>query len=333
MKPPDRQPGSDEDAFDEAVLALFEPLQWKNLDELAVSTGSDNERVAGAIARLEEAGYVWEKHPARGLLISRRSSYLLHSEVTPYLETRTFGRTIYFFRTVQSTNDSLLRGPYSESPPGSVVVAEEQSKGRGRLGREWTAPPFQALQFSIRLEPSGGGEAAALSTLCAGIAVAEAVQKETGIELLVRWPNDLVYEEQKVCGILSEYRTSVRSLVVGIGLNVNQEKKDVPDGGTSLRAIAGGGAYNRGPLLAVILNLLESWFDRLESEGFEAIRLEAERLSSLIGKRVTLNLGDRTLTEWATGIGPRGGIVLGKGSDAKEYRVGEVTRVLSWEGP
>lgn len=245
------------------------------------------------------------------------------------LRTRWIGRDLRGYRRIRSTNDILLAG--GGAPPGTVVFAEEQTEGRGRRGRAWVAPPFRALLFSVLLRPGAGAESASLTNLAAGVAVARGVEEEGGPPLRIRWPNDLYAGERKVCGVLSEYRPAEGKLVVGVGLNVNQSEGELPAGGASLRTITGR-TWRREPLLAALLASLESRVDRLAAEGFEGLRRETEELSDLIGRPVTLDLGKESVGGRVAGIGPRGGLLLRGESGVTEYRIGEVTRVLSAEG-
>lgn len=319
------------EVVDEKVLAAFPDDRYRTAGEVAASAAVSETEVIESIDRLEMAGYSWERHPGRGIALVARSGVLLHSEVVPHLTTRNLGRPVVFFRSVGSTNDLLLEEAFGRYGAGTVIVTEEQTSGRGRQGRSWEAPPFRALQFSILLRPEGEVEMAALSTLTAGLAVAEALEERTGMRAEIRWPNDLTWKDRKICGILSEYSSAKGALVIGIGLNVNQESGEIPAGGASVRE-ATGCKHARGPLLASILNSLESWMERLAREGFEPVRREAERLSTLVGRRVTLNLGERELTGLAAGIGPLGGLLIRGPEGEKEYTIGEVVRVLSWEG-
>ncbi|MFH1277719.1 MAG: biotin--[acetyl-CoA-carboxylase] ligase [Candidatus Eisenbacteria bacterium] len=245
------------------------------------------------------------------------------------LRTAWIGRDLRAYRSTTSTNDLLLRG--GGGAPGTVAVAEEQTEGRGRRGREWTAPPYRALLFSVLLRPGGDAESASLANLAAGVAVVRGVEERGGPPLRVRWPNDLYSGERKVCGILSEYRPAEGNLVIGVGLNVNQTAEELPPGGASLRTITGR-TWVREPLLASILGRLERAVDRLAAEGFEPLRREAEELSDLVGRPVTLDLGRETVRGRAVGIGPKGGLLLQEEKGLIEYRIGEVTRVLSVEG-
>lgn len=258
---------------------------------------------------------------------------LIDTEVAPHLATRVLGRSLLIFRSVDSTNDLLRSDAFRSAPAGTVIAAEEQRKGRGRLERVWEAPPFRALLFSVLVEASGGAEEAARANLVAALAVADAVQGAGGPDLNIRWPNDLVVGDRKVCGILSEFRSDRGALIVGIGLNVNQTEEELPPNAASLRTLAGR-AFPRGPLLAAILNRFEEDLDALRERGFEPLRARIEERSSLIGRTVTLDLGGgRTLTAPALAVGPSGGLILALPDGTREILAGEVVRVFASERP
>lgn len=316
----------DREKIDESVLSSFEEGEYRMPDEAAGVLSLPLDEVTRSIGRLEDAGYQWERHPRLGLRLTGRPDRLMHSEVVPHLTTRWLGRKIRFFRSLKSTNDTLSEREFAGASAGTVIVAEEQIRGRGRLDRTWEAPPFRALLFSVLLGADADFNHASRLTLTSGIAVAEAIRMSGGPELRIRWPNDLVSGEKKVCGILCEFRPDSSSLVLGIGLNVNQLKDELPSVGTSLCMLSGK-TFRRGALLASILNRLEVWIEHLAEGGFEPIRVETERLSALPGKTVTLDMGGSIVRGIAAGIGPQGGIVLRTAEGEKEYRIGEVTRV------
>ncbi len=319
------------DRLDERFVALFgpapdSPLSWT---EIAGALSVSLEDAQMVVARLELAGYAFDVSPDRGVALRERPPFLVHTEVFPHLDTRWLGRAIRFYRTVESTNDLLLAADPAEAE-GLVIFAEEQSKGRGRQGRRWEAPAGRALQFSILIRPTRGAWEASNATLAAAAGMVEGLREATGFAARVRWPNDLSVDGRKLCGILSEYRTATGNFVIGIGLNVNQTEAEIPEGGTSLRVLTGR-ETERGPLLATLLGALERRIDELRTEGFEPVRRFVEEHSSLIGKQVELQIGREQVGGLATAIGPAGGLVLRTGSAEKEYCLGEVTRVLSWE--
>lgn len=220
-----------------------------------------------------------------------------------------------------STQDVLREGDY---PHGAVAVAEHQTAGRGRSGRRWDDAPSKALLFSVLLRPPGAVALPPLS-LVAGLAVAVAVERETGLEARVKWPNDVLIEGRKVAGILLE--ASGAMVVCGIGVNVNQEETELPSvtrlPATSLR-IAAGRPFDRGAVLAGVLDELEHLYGAWLVAGLDAFEDQLERRNALRGRQV--RVAGRAGT--AGGIAPDGRltIVLERG-DTVLVESGEVELV------
>lgn len=171
-------------------------------------------------------------------------------------------------------------------PEGAVVATEHQTAGRGRLGRRWDEPAGSSVLMSVLLRPPAGRAVAELS-LVAGLAVARAIEAETGASALLKWPNDVLLRGAKVAGILAEARDGV---IVGIGVNVAQEASELPVRETlpaagSLRT-ATGVAHDRAALLATILDELERAYDTWVAGGLAPLHAELERRDALRGRRV-----------------------------------------------
>jgi BirA family biotin operon repressor/biotin-[acetyl-CoA-carboxylase] ligase len=188
------------------------------------------------------------------------------------------GVPIEFRRTVGSTNDEVMRRAAEGAPEGLVIASEEQTAGRGRHGRSWWDAPGNSLLFSVLLRPNIPLARFPLLGMAMACAVAEAGAAITGAPLDIKWPNDVLHERRKLCGILAESRpgTSGHVLVVGTGINVNQAAADFPpelaDRATSLRAAAGGRALDREDLLAAVLDRFERYRGTAELDGPETLR-------------------------------------------------------------
>lgn len=165
-----------------------------------------------------------------------------------------FGKPYLYAETTASTQRMLP----AEATEGTTAVAEEQTEGRGRLGRRWEAPAESSVLLSIVLEPSVTPERLPELSLVAGRAVAAAVSETTGLTPTVRFPNDVLIDGKKVAGILAE--ASGTRVVLGIGVNANQRADELPETATSLHAETGA-AVDRAPLLAAILSSLEREYD------------------------------------------------------------------------
>ena len=185
------------------------------------------------------------------------------------LSTKTFGRRLRILPEVSSTNTYAQGLAESGNAHGTVIVAEQQTAGRGRLNRTWFSPPGLNLYTSVILLPARSVRNMSWIPLIAGLALTETVHHVCGLKATLKWPNDILLNDKKFGGILCEGNSqgpSKQVVVVGIGLNVNMSETDFPedlhDQSTSLR-IHTGTAVNRNTLLAQLLNALEAWYTRL----------------------------------------------------------------------
>ena len=170
-------------------------------------------------------------------------------------------------------------------PEGALVVADHQTAGRGRLGRSWDAPPGTAILCSLLLKPPAERNAGELSLL-AGIAVADMLERATGLSVQIKWPNDVMLRRRKVAGCLAELREEV--VVLGIGVNVNQTQDDLPPNAGSLRTLTGR-TWEREPLIAVLLEDLTSRYADWLAGGLDAVYDGLGPRDFLRGRRVTVN--------------------------------------------
>lgn len=170
-------------------------------------------------------------------------------------------------------------------PEGALVVADHQAAGRGRLGRSWEAPAGTALLFSILLRPPPQRKAPELS-LVAGVAVADTIERETGLSTQIKWPNDVMLRRQKVAGVLAEAKDE--AVVLGIGVNVNQRAEQLPQGAGSLRTLTGR-EWDRDELLSSLLDDLGARYEQWRAGGLDAVYEGLAPRDFLRGRRVTVN--------------------------------------------
>ena len=173
---------------------------------------------------LRALGYEIAAVPHLGYQLVTSPDKLLSYEIQSGLNTKIIGKKIIVLETVTSTMDEAFRLGMENCPEGTIVCAEAQSKGRGRLGRAWTSPKGKGLYFSLVLRPSLPLNQLAQLTLMSAVAVAEAIEDISDLKPLIKWPNDILLEGQKLAGILTELRAEsdqVKFVVVGVGLNVN----------------------------------------------------------------------------------------------------------------
>ncbi len=226
-----------------------------------------------------------------------------------------FGSPLRRVASCESTQ--LLLGP--DDPEGAVAVADVQTAGRGRLGRVWTAPSGTALLCSLLLRPPAGARIAQLS-LVGGLAAAQTVEDALGRTAGLKWPNDVLVDGRKVCGVLAEARDGI--VVLGIGLNVNQSAAELPTDArieaASLRTVDGE-MRDRDELLDALLGRLEAAYGAWLAGGLAALHGELAARDALAGKAVTVDGRPAR----ALGIDLEGRLVL----DSGPVESGEITLV------
>lgn len=251
---------------------------------------------------------------------------------------RRIGVAVHFRAEVDSTNRLALALAREGAPEGTVVLADSQTQGRGRLDREWQSPAGCNLYLSILLRPALLPAEMAQITLLAGVALAETVAAYCPAGVGLKWPNDVLVGGRKICGILTEMRTAglaAAAVVVGIGLNVNIAAADFAPGhrrlATSLREETGR-ELSRTAVALRLLATFDDWYGRFCREGFGPVREGWLARSEMAGRFVRVRFGDGLDEGWVEGI-DRDGALLLKGPDGALLRVtaGDAT-LLKEEG-
>ena len=209
----------------------------------------------------------------------------LAPELVEPLLTGRFGHPYVYEASCESTQELLG----ADLPEGALALCDEQTHGRGRLGRSWTAPPGTAILCSLLLRPPEDRIVSELS-LVAGTAVAEAIEEAVGLAVQVKWPNDVMLNRRKVAGILAE--ASGGRVVVGMGVNVNQERNDLPEDPNVPAAslyTSDGIKRERGPLLAGVLERLEVNYDAWLERGLDGVYDSLGSRDFLRGRRIAVN--------------------------------------------
>lgn len=247
------------------------------------------------IQALKKTGYQIDSATGKGYLLVERPDLLIPWEIKRGLATEFLGQELLCFAEVTSTNEKAKEVALAGAPEGMVVVAEKQLAGRGRLARSWSSPAGLGLWFSLILRPPLEPAQTPQLTFVSAVAVCQALRKATGLDLRLKWPNDLLWQGRKVSGILTELGAEIAEVnyvVVGIGLNVNQTESDfipeIRERASSL-ALAGGRTWSRVSLLQALLEEYEKQYQLYLSQGFGPI-LEAWReLNITLGREVTVN--------------------------------------------
>lgn len=207
--------------------------------------------------------------------------------------------------TTPSTMIEVERRAADAAPEGTVVVAEEQTAGRGRRGRAWESSARAGLWWSLLLRPPVPPDRLGWLPLVVGVGVARGVRSAAGVDVSLKWPNDVLIADGKLAGILAE-RLADGSVVVGVGINVDHDQSELPEGGASLRTA--GCAVDRTALLMEVLTAVAGTY-RQWIAGVD-MRDAYVALSATIGREVRADLGDRVLVGTARGLGSSGELVI-----------------------
>jgi BirA family transcriptional regulator, biotin operon repressor / biotin---[acetyl-CoA-carboxylase] ligase len=242
--------------------------------------------------------------------------------LTPRAGDNPLGGPVVHLDSAGSTNDVARELAAAGTPAGTIVLAEEQTAGRGRQGRTWVVPPGRALTLSIVVRSDG--EALGLLPLTAAVAVCETCERVAAVRCAVKWPNDVWIDERKVAGILVEARPQEGWAVLGIGLNVDTREdelgEDLRTKAVSLR-IATGAEVGRAPVLEALLDRLADWIGAGRGRLLGAYR---ER-DALYGRKIAWASGERTLEGEAGGIDEEGNLVVfGANGERTALSAGEV---------
>lgn len=299
--------------MDEKILEVFKKSQDRFVsgEELSKSLGVTRAAIWKHIGGLRRDGYDIEAQPHLGYRLSGIPDRLLPNEIKWKLNTKLLGNSILSYKQVDSTNTVCYNLAQKDIEEGTVVFAEGQMKGRGRMGRKWASPLYKGIYMSIILKPDITPRETPKITLVAALGVCAAIREIAGLQALIKWPNDILIENKKACGILTEISAEadkVNFLIVGIGINVNNEDGQ-PAGSTSLRK-ALGKEVSRIELAKKILENIERYYFLYKKEGFEKIIIEWRNYSATLGRRVRAIFRDSEIEGEAQDISPDGALII-----------------------
>jgi BirA family biotin operon repressor/biotin-[acetyl-CoA-carboxylase] ligase len=298
---------------------IFSLLGLLSANPLLVISGTRMARHIGVsrstvwrwVGKLRALGVKVKGHPRTGYHIESPPDVLMPAVIRQRMAGTSLGRHIYHFFTVGSTNDVALELGQAGEAHGALVLAEQQTAGRGRVGRAWHSEKSSGIYMTVLLRPALSPMQAPLLTLLAGLAARDAVLDQTGLACDLRWPNDLLLNGKKLGGILTEMNAEpdrVHFVVIGIGLNVNHAKMpaEIETIATSLR-IETGHTYSRVELLVRLLRHLDAYYERFLHEGGAPLIARFAEVSSFFkGKRVRIATATETYTGITAGLEPSG---------------------------
>lgn len=247
------------------------------------------------IRKLESDGYTIEAVPRMGYRLTGKPSRLTVQELVPKLATGRFGRNLRLKDVVPSTQDEVRQMAEQGAPEGTLVIAEQQVSGRGRMGRTWVSPAGKGIWMSLLLRPPVPLPLTPQLTLLAAVALSRAITRIVPVTIGIKWPNDLLIDGRKISGILLESAAEderLRYVVVGLGISVNLDAEDYPEELLSKAVsikMAHGSEINRTDLIAAILEQFELLYDLYLEQGFAPIRALWEAHSVTLNRSVSLH--------------------------------------------
>lgn len=255
----------------EILRILKESEEYISGQELCEKFQVSRTAVWKVIEQLKKEGYHVEAVRNRGYRLIESPDILSEAEIRSCLNTRWAGNAITCFEKTDSTNDRAKEAGRKGAHHGQLFVADMQSAGKGRRGRSWNSPEGTSIYMSLLLRPDIHPVKAPMLTLVMGLSVAEGILKSTGIEPGIKWPNDIVVNGKKVCGILTEMAAEIDCvdyIVIGCGINVNQTEfpEDIKDRASSLR-IEGERRYVRSEIIASVLERFEENYSIFMKHG------------------------------------------------------------------
>ncbi len=301
-------------------------------ERISQTLGISRNAVHKHVKSLRARGYHIVGVSHRGYKLEEEPCKLVMPVISDMTRASLFGRSFRYYDEIESTNAEAKTLAGQGAPEGTVVIAESQSAGRGRLGRRWTSPAGKGLLFSVLLRPEIPLSDAHLLTLVAATATADAIEQQTGLVTSIKWPNDIFVADRKVGGILLELsgeQDEIDWLVVGIGINVNTEYVELPvalrRSAISLK-MASGAPVDRSELLARILLALETRYLETARAGFSAALSAFRARDYLRTKTVSVQTREGPIVGEATGIDDRGALLVElPHRHVRRFHAGDVT--------
>lgn len=299
--------------------------------ELCNRFGVSRTAVWKAINQLKEAGYEIEAQQNKGYRLMAAPDLMTEAEIKSLMHTDWVAKEVLYFDTIDSTNTKAQELAEKGYPSGTLVVADKQESGKGRRGRSWISPSGTGIFMTLMIKPDINPNNASMLTLVAALAVAKAITSVTGEEALIKWPNDIVVNGKKVCGILTEMNAQfdyINHIVVGIGINVHNESfpEEISQMASSLMIEAGGKRFHRAQIIAETMSYFEQYYDTfLKTQDLSALVREYDELLVNRNKSVRVLDPKEPFDGKAMGITPKGELIVDTWESRKLVSSGEVS--------
>ncbi|WP_010631168.1 biotin--[acetyl-CoA-carboxylase] ligase [Sporolactobacillus vineae] len=292
-------------------------------------SGQDISRLIGCsrtavwkhVRELEHEGYRIDAVQKRGYRLAGTPEGLSEAAVTAGLRTEKLGRSIIFYDSIGSTQKEALRLADEGAADGTLVITNEQTAGRGRMGHNWKSQRGVMVTMSLILRPDLPIDQTPQLTLLTAVAATDTIEEITGLSCGIKWPNDILYHGRKLVGILTELQAEasfVKAVVIGVGINVNADMAEVPDElkktAASLYSLTGR-KYNLAEFVQLFLLHFEHLYQLYLKDGFKSIKPLWEKRAVSLGKHIRVRRPEgRILEGTALGIDDSGVLLLQDGS-------------------
>jgi BirA family biotin operon repressor/biotin-[acetyl-CoA-carboxylase] ligase len=299
--------------------------------ELCNRFGVSRTAVWKAINQLKEAGYEIEAQQNKGYKLMAAPDLMTEAEIKSLMHTEWVAKEVLYFDTIDSTNIKAQELAEKGYQSGTLVVADKQESGKGRRGRSWVSPSGTGIFMTLMIKPDINPNNASMLTLVAALAVAKAITSVTGEEAMIKWPNDIVVNGKKVCGILTEMNAQfdyINHIVVGIGINVHNESfpEEISQMASSLMIEAGGKRFHRAQIIAETMSYFEQYYDTfLKTQDLSALVREYDELLVNRNKSVRVLDPKEPFDGKAMGITPKGELIVDTWESRKLVSSGEVS--------
>lgn len=317
--------------MNEKILALLrDATTYVSGEEISRQLGISRSAIWKHIQELRQQGYEIIAVPHLGYELASIPDRLLPGEISSGLNTKIIGREIHYYEMIPSTMDIAMDFGMKGCRDGMVVCTEGQYKGRGRLSRFWSSPKNRGIYLSIILKPKISPIESPKLTLLSAVGVCQAIRKATKLDCFIKWPNDLIINNKKVGGILTEMNAemdAVKFVIIGIGINVNTPESLLPAKATSLRERLGE-RVSRIELTKQILRDIEKEYILFQKEGFKSIIEKWKKFSTTLGHRVKVQFHKEHVEGEALDIDNDGALLIRRDSGFVErITAGDIVKV------
>lgn len=316
---------------EEILKMLRETDGYISGQELCNKFGVSRTAIWKVMKQLKEAGYNIEAQQNKGYHIVSAPDVMDAAELKSIWKPKWVGCEILYFDSIDSTNTKAQELAEKGYPSGTLVVADKQVAGKGRRGRNWESPSGCGIFMTLMLKPDINPNNASMLTLVSALAVAKALADITGKDAKIKWPNDIVIDGRKVCGILTEMSAQfdyINNIVIGIGINVNNSSfpEEISATASSLRLLSGGKKYRRAEIIEKIMEYFEKYYlIFLETEDLSALVNEYDAMLVNMKKQVKVLDPKEPFEGKAMGITKTGELIVDTWESRKLVSSGEVS--------